>query len=391
MLQSQRNHALSGSANASCASGLSAELSPTAPAWRRRIKSGHRIISTALVLAVGAVIPALLSAVGYCIGKNTESDLRFFEPRRPPTLDEACVACPIEYALRSNEENDVIFVGDSTCRVGIDPTRFEQATGLRAYNLGSEGGIGPTGFLITAKAYLSRHPRPRIVVLSMSPIGFEGGANEIAERLRSSMLDRFEANYGPEVPGLIPWSESAGYFAKRGSLAAWMAFSGFVAGKRDDGGARDIRDIPLSERPFSFRGYQQFVHKRRGYVPLPGLHGERRVIEYPGQRVKIDSEWDRNVRRLAQDCERMGVPLLMRFSPMPRDLSDVRDFRPLEMWSKTLRNSHRNVIVGSPTLLWYDPELCWDQIHLNDPGIAAYGAVLAKDVREALADESKRR
>jgi hypothetical protein len=36
------------------------------------------------------------------------------------------------------------------------------------------------------------------------------------------------------------------------------------------------------------------------------------------------------------------------------------------------------------TLLWYDPELCWDHLHLNAPGVAIYMPVLATEVREAL-------
>ncbi len=41
--------------------------------------------------------------------------------------------------LRSNEINDVIFLGDSTCHDGIDPVLFERnLSQLRAYNLGSQ-------------------------------------------------------------------------------------------------------------------------------------------------------------------------------------------------------------------------------------------------------------
>ncbi len=114
------------------------------------------------------------------------------------------------------------------------------------------------------------------------------------------------------------------------------------------------------------------------------MHGVRQVIEFPGAPVKIDPEWDRNVRRLVDDCDRRGIPLIVRLSPMPRDLSDIKDFRPLEPWLKSLQESHRNVIVGSPIFLWYDPDLCWDQIHLNAAGGSAYLAVIAKDIRKVM-------
>jgi hypothetical protein len=340
----------------------------------------HRIASAVLVLALGAGTLCVLSAVGYCVGTNTESELRFFEPRRAPTSDEAIIACPIEYALQSNEKNDVIFVGDSTCHSGIDAAYFERLSGLRTYNLGSQGRLGPMGFLITAKAYLSRHPPPQIVALCMSPVAFEHGAAEFSDKMGSTMLERFEANYGPEVPGLIPQGESLRYFIKRGSVEAWTAASSSFT-RRD----QDIRDVPISGvGSTTYRMYQRLMRESRGYLPLTGSHGKRLELESLGEPVKIDPEWDRNVRLLAESCESMGIPLLIRFSPMPNDLSHAKDFSPIERWAQDLQRSYRHVIVGLPTLLWYDPELCWDHIHLNSRGVAVYMALLAKDARAAL-------
>jgi hypothetical protein len=333
-----------------------------------------------LVLVVGAATLSLLSAAAYCVGMNTESELRFFEPRRAPTSDEAIIACPIEYALRSNEKNDVVFVGDSTCRSGVDALSFERLSGLRAYNLGSQGRLGPMGFLITAKAYLSRHPHPQIVVFCMAPVAFERSAIEIADIMGSTMQARFEANYGPEVPGLIPRTESVRYFIKRGSLAAGSATSTFFTGSDED-----IRSAPISELSETYRMYQHRMHESRGYWPLKGLHGKRIELESPGEPVRINAEWDRNVRLLAETCQSMGIPLLIRFSPMPSDLSHVKDFSPIERWSHDLQKTNPNVVVGQPTLLWYDPKLCWDHIHLNVPGVAVYMPVLATDVRDVIA------
>src|SRR5580700_10538509 len=89
---------------------------PNSPASRvgrttERFQRSHRIASATLVLALATGISGGLSAASYCVGRNTEAELRFFEPWRPPTVDEALVACPIEYALRSNDRNDVIFLG----------------------------------------------------------------------------------------------------------------------------------------------------------------------------------------------------------------------------------------------------------------------------------------
>jgi hypothetical protein len=58
--------------------------------------------------------------------------------------------------------NVAVFLGDSAC-VSIDPKKLPFA----AYNLGTQRGVGPSGFLITAEAYLHGHPKPRAVVLAV--------------------------------------------------------------------------------------------------------------------------------------------------------------------------------------------------------------------------------
>jgi hypothetical protein len=350
-------------------------LAATSPIQKR-----DRLGSAALVLVLAAVTLCLLSAVGYCVGRNTESELRFFELRRTPTADEACVVCPIEYALHSNERNDVVFVGDSTCRCGIDPAHFERESGLVAYDLGTQGRLGPMGFWIIAKAYLSKHPPPQVVVVCMSPVAFEYSAAEIADKMRATFQARFEANYGPEVPGLVPRKESLLYFVKRGSVAVWSAARACRTGRQ-----KDVRDIPLfGARTATFRIFQQQMRESRGYYALPGPHGPKHELELPGEPVKIEAEWDRNVRFLAKTCENMGIPLLLRFSPMPSDLSRVKDFSPIQRWSEDLQRAYPKLTIGHPTLLWYDPKLCFDHIHLNAPGVAVYTSLLAKDVQDIL-------
>jgi hypothetical protein len=348
---------------------------PTPKRGTRRQKIAAISLMLALVLATFGA----LCAASYRAGRSIESDLRFLEPRRAPTLDEALIAYPTEYALRSNEKNDVIFLGDSTCRCGADPARFEQLTGLRAYNLGSQGNAGPKGFLITAKAYLLHHPPPQIVVLCLSPVAFDVGAAEMGRRLPSPIPTRFEANYGPEVPGVVPLEESLRYFIKRGSLSLWSeTISPAPVSK-------DVRDLPLSGlETETFRTAQPKIHGIRGFCVISGVHGKRLDVESPGEPVRIADEWDQSVRKLAESCESSGVPLLIRFSPMPSNLSHVKDFSPIERWSQALRSSYPKVTIGRPELLWYEWELCYDSRHVNAQGVAVYTALLAKDVQNVL-------
>jgi hypothetical protein len=334
-----------------------------------------------LALVLGTM--GALSAASYCVGRNIDFELRFLEPRRPPTFDEATIAYPIEYALRSNEKNDVIFLGDSTCRFGVDPVCFEHLSGLRGYNLGSVGGyLGPMGFLLTAKAYLLKHPPPQIVVLCMTPFGFQIGTAEMARR-KISMPARFAANFGPEVPGVIPLKESLVYFIKRGSVAAGRATWSLSAG-----GDPDVRDLPITESKETYRTFQRKLRESRGHWVPPEVHGKKSEgahddPSWPGEPIKVDADWDCGVRDLAETCRSRGILLLIRFTPVSAALSQ-KDYTRIERWAQVLQQSCHHVTVGCPTLLWYDPKLCWDGNHLNAAGAATFTSLLAKEVRAAL-------
>jgi hypothetical protein len=100
----------------------------------------------------------------YGVGRNTDRELRFLEPRRRPTVDEATIVYPVEYSLSSREKNEIVFLGDSACTDGIDPAKLR----VPSYNLGTAGGLGTAGYEIILRAYLGGHPKPRLVVLCLS-------------------------------------------------------------------------------------------------------------------------------------------------------------------------------------------------------------------------------
>jgi len=338
------------------------------------------------MLAWVSVTLCMFSALGYFVGRNTPAELRFLEPRRAPTMDEAIITYPVEYSLRSQEKNDAIFVGDSTCRSGIDPAEFERLTGLRAYNLGSQGKAGPMAYTLTAMAYLSKHPAPRVVVYCISPVVFDFGHTR-----DDSMRDRLLANYGPEVPGLFPWTQSILYFIKRGSVTALGAPWAWIAGRRED-----VREVPLVGMEMdTYRTLGERTLDAKGYGRLPGRHYSKihRMkdlgLEWQGKPVAIPDEWTRGAEQLAETCQERGIPVLLRFSPLPAHCAPTRDFSPLTKWSESLARSCPGLTVGSPILLWYDWSLCWDTYHVNSEGVAKFTSAVAAEVR-AVVEKSSR-
>jgi hypothetical protein len=324
----------------------------------------QRTVPAVFVLTVAAVALGAIGFAAYWRGQQAEPLMRFLDARRAPTVDEAEVSCPLEYALHSEEANDVVFLGDSTCHSDIDPGQLH---GFSSYNLGSTGGVGPLGILMTGSAYLRHHPRPKAVVLCVSPLRFE-----VSSRSGGGSLSfRLVGSYGPEIGGIVPLADSVEYFVKRGATQ----FGRFA----------DRRDDPLwgLERE-TYHTFQSKSRDSRGFFALPKEHGGRWNVEMPGPATFILPEWTDAIRRLAKACHEAGVTLLIRFGPVWNGISHARDFGQLETWSQQLEASFPCVTVARPIIIARDRDEMWDGLHLNARGVEAFMPVVAKDVQAAL-------
>jgi hypothetical protein len=327
------------------------------------------------VLAVTALSIVVLGAVAYGVGAGVNRELRFFQRGERPTADEAIAVCPVEYALGTSDKNDVIFLGDSTCHTGADPRVFERMTGLVAYNLGSLRGVGASGFVITLKAYLLHHAKPRAVVLCVSPTCFE----DEAARIGGPLPKAFAANYGPEVAEVVPPLERISYFCKRGVWSIWQpAFVDRLQGQ-------DVRDVPLKgiKEEETYHTLQRKTLDGRGFFGLPGSHGPPKGIASGGD-VVIREEWREGVERIAQICEEAGMTLVVVFAPVSADVARARNFGPLETLAGELESTFPHTAVVRPIVRTYDAPLMWDGLHLNSAGVEKFQASIAKNVQTAL-------
>jgi hypothetical protein len=311
-----------------------------------------RISPTLLVLACTTLMVGILVFVTYRWGAATDTEMRFLFTWLAPDIDDASALCPVEYALRTTDRNEVIFLGDSTCHTGVDPARFERLTGLSAYNLGSLRGIGGAGFVITAKAYLLHHPKPRALVLCVTPTCFEVEAGTVGGPLSG----QFVSNYGPEVAEFVPLIERVSYFSKRGVWSVWPRIDG--AKERMHG--QDVRDVPLRRYKIeTYHSLQRKMRESRGFFALPGSHGPSKGIG-AAEATLIQDEWDQGIRRLAQVCDAADVALLIQFTPVTAQVATARDFGPLQTWSQELESTYKHLTVARPIALVYEPQDMWE-------------------------------
>jgi hypothetical protein len=332
-----------------------------------------------VVAAVFAVLLALFGGIALRAMRAAPPALRFFDPRRSPTFDETCVVSTMDYALSSTEPNDVIFIGDSACRTGLDPVRFEKLTGIHSYNLGIVGDLGPGVMLSVANAYLSAHPSPRLVVLCLSPVGLERDVPRHWLKLKDHVVNC----YGFDVHSVESLQGSVGYAVRQGTVLAWdSAASSFTDSPRD---VRDRSLIGMEQ--VTYRQFEHQSREKRGHFDLPG-RGPAKDLDRPGGTVVVHESWDAGVRRLARNCARSGVPLLIRFCPVSAEATKTLNFERPVSWLNDLQASFPHLLLATDqNVLRYGPELCWDYSHVNPHGARQFTDQVAADVRLALAQK----
>jgi|HubBroStandDraft_6_1064221.scaffolds.fasta_scaffold55080_1 hypothetical protein len=331
---------------------------------------------TAITLGTAVLTLLLLSAMPVYTMSRTPPALRFFDPRRSPTRDEGWLVSMMDYALSSSEKNDIVFLGDSSCRAAIDPARFESLTRLRAYNLGIVGDLGPDVRLDLAQAYLSEHPLPRLMVLCVSPVGMERDVPVHWRMLRDRCLDC----YGFEplgLPGRI------GYLIRQGTLMSLDKVS--PSPVRDDPDIRDSRFAGREdEARETYRMYDSATRSARGFMPLWG-YKHATPLQRKHETVLVDPAWYEGLRRLAATCEKVRLPLMIRLTPIPAEGSQILNFEQVAQWLKDVRSACPNAIIGSdPEIVRYPRELMWDGTHINTDGAAKFTATLASQVHAAI-------
>ena len=292
----------------------------------------------------------------------------------------------MDYALSSTEQNDIVFLGDSICRSGVEPRQFESLTELRAYNLGMLfGGLGPDVLTDVAAAYLMKHRRPRMIVLCTSPVCFEKDVPDVYVQLR----DRFLRCYAWDLSDLRTFHGSqrcligVGYLIRQGVMIGWDRVSCSFIGHR-----HDVLDDPLDgDAATTFRTLEERTHTSRGFYAMFGS-GRQGNLDRPGGLVLIQDGWDRGVRRLATICEKAHVPLMICLGPISAEATTELNFDHVQRWLDNLQRAHSHVTIANPDrVVRYAPDLCADSTHPNVAGARKFTAQLATDLQKALQTE----
>jgi hypothetical protein len=335
-----------------------------------------RLIPSVLVFAVSVSSLLVFSVPLYCVGKSVEDSRQFLRNYRPPNDHELYIHIKMKYCVNSNETNDAVFLGDSTCYCDVVTREFEKQTGISAYNLGCQGMLGLSGHILLLDYYLLHHPRPRILVLCVSP-SFLGIAR--ASHLEPEIRARFDWCYGPGGEETRPsHSDSFLYYVRDGAWYLYGICTGGLSPRLDE-----VKKEQSWESSYNTR--LRYIQEERGYcgpktddyILNPG------PLEDPPPPFLVLRENIDELRDLSMTCRKAGIKLLIRFTPVlsqdaPADIVDLQD------WEASMKRAFPEVCVGSPEVLKYDKTCFWDKWHCNGKGALRFTSAVALEVHKLL-------
>jgi len=333
------------------------------PAWSRLLPP---LCALAAILAGGG---AFVLFVDHSIHQMRKEGV-FLPTDRVPEFVEAIAFHAMDYAAHSQERNEVVFIGDSTCIAESMPTLFQECTGLRAYNLGTPGALGFEGYEIILRAYLEHHPKPQIIAFCLHP-------SALSIRSEPQWVgDRFVNVYGS---GPCVWQFNPQSIAPIVKLAMQMTM---------DSDRNAYADKPMSAKSgHSFRSLRETMGKQRGFWLWPGNY-----TRFVNGRLADDTEsfpvtenMKEGVAKILRLAGRHDIPVLFRLSPILAN--GKSDLSRLNAWLDTLEAGEEcRVIVSRPEVLKYDRALFGNETpeHCNDRGAREFTRFMAEEVARIL-------
>ncbi len=313
---------------------------------------------TLAVMATMLAVCAALIGAAHMATRGLVGEDVFLKNYRYPFWEESMLYHKLEYVTRSHEPNDVLFLGDSSCLTNLDPIRFQEVSGLSAYNAGILGYIEIDGHLQVLRDYLRAHPRPRLIIYTILP-----GELTASHHPNEGFKERFIWSYGPEMRAERGWTRWPLDFRLREEL---RTFVGLLSGGRK-------RYFKTNVVPgMNHDQVGELLARTKGYYGMD-LHRAKRVDV---ETLVVGAEQGKALHELADFARQEKLPLVMRLAPLtpqPRPAEQT----PLARWFDAFQAEYPEIDVEKPLLVFYPYDRFSDPSHLRPSGVKDFSERLA--------------
>jgi hypothetical protein len=270
---------------------------------------------------------------------------------------------------------DVLFIGNSTMQVGLDPAVFDATRGIGStadpgsFNAAVEG-IPPYGAHLFLDIFL-RYSQPDTIIYGLTPQDLNGNspwAADITDRVRHSPMALAEARRGLKGQALAFFLDHSQLFRYRLVLFRLL-----------------LADPSVQKEPFVYfdeRGYHRLTRilaeippERRGR-----FYNRAGVLNYDTRGLQTDS-----LRRLIEQVQAEGIELILVNMPLADEYYNNFDApeADYDLYLRTvtaIANEYNLIFIDleqNETIATFTDEHFADFNHLNQSGAERFSSVLA--------------
>ena len=308
-----------------------------------------------------------LYSLGYLALNDLSSGSQFLPRHRVPWYAESVIYYHMDYAINSDEYNDVIFLGASAAQAGLATRSFEEQTGLSAYNFGTVINLEPDGQLEMFKVYLDHHPAPNLLVYLAFPRDL--GDDRINDtELRGRLSRAYGVAYESESTQPSPSLQQ--YYAE----GFWTLY-GLVKG-----GFKHPYDAPRTPRP-SHRELGPALAQEKGWQAYPQSRTLDLSYLEEMEAFTVSNWYQQGLEEMAQFARDEGIDFMVYVMPVPHSASVIDD-SPMTAWAQRFEASFPGTeVVGLPVRS-YERSRWGNAFHLNRSGAEA----LTREVGQSVLD-----
>lgn len=284
--------------------------------------------------------------------------------RNVPTLEESIIQWQVCHLLTAVGPQDIVFIGDSSCLMGVVPQVISEATKMRTWNLGTVGSLSTTGHAEILNLYLRKHERskPKLVVCYLASPTLKRTQEE-TENL--GVLNGFrEWLHGKDAGRMAqePLAQLPGY-RLRSPLS--------VLAKQMLGAQPPATDFDVSRGKLpSDDEIRQTLLETHGYLAEP-RSGPLSPAESQYHNLAMSPDGLRGIIQMFEMADSMSINLVLIINPQPELYRDGQAEVGLQRIEQALIRAARpfsRVTVHAPALRWFDNDDFGTPQHLTKLG-----------------------
>ncbi len=225
---------------------------------------------------------------------------RYYSKLRPPQLAESIVQWQTVHTLTNAKPYDVIFLGDSSCLMGLVPKSFNEETGLKSLNICTTGWLYIDGHVELLDLYLSHATPPKYLVYYFATSSFADSYNENEKRGHLTQFRNWM-----RLPGR-DWYTYLPTYHLRGYLRYYL-----------EEFARDPRDLDMRPKQLQLSDSEvrDLIFRNEGYLP----EINREPMRENSYSVRNDFHPDAmpGFVKLMKVADKHGIKVLFVTNPLP--------------------------------------------------------------------------